>query len=141
ENQKKSAKTSEKIIVGLYKSDSSLGAISKCLKIPRSSVQTIVGRYKHYGTTQPSYRSGWRRVLSPRDERTLMRKVQINTRTTAKDLVKMQEEKVAFPKGYLIATILQFLPLPLDVTSLWNLVEVNHLCNEEEAHPGTTLHC
>nr|5UNK_A Chain A, Sleeping Beauty transposase [Oncorhynchus mykiss] len=31
-------------------------------------------------------------VLSPRDERTLVRKVQINPRTTAKDLVKMLEE-------------------------------------------------
>ena len=41
---------------------------------------------------QPSYRSGRRRVLSPRDERTLVRKVQINPRTTAKDLVKMLEE-------------------------------------------------
>ncbi|KAK6302280.1 hypothetical protein J4Q44_G00266350, partial [Coregonus suidteri] len=43
-------------------------------------------------TMQPSYRSGRRHVLSPRDERTLVRKVQINPRTTAKDLVKMLEE-------------------------------------------------
>jgi hypothetical protein len=41
------------------------------------------------GTTQPSYRSGSERVLSPRDECTL---VQINPRTRAKDLVKMLEE-------------------------------------------------
>ena len=32
-------------------------------------------------------------ILSPRDERTLVPKVQINPRTTAKDLVKMLEEK------------------------------------------------
>uniref|UniRef100_A0A4W5Q1I9 Lysyl oxidase like 4 n=1 Tax=Hucho hucho TaxID=62062 RepID=A0A4W5Q1I9_9TELE len=57
-----------------------------------SSVQTIVRKYEHHGTTQPSYRSGRRRVLSPRDEGTLVRKVQINPRTTAKDLVKMLEE-------------------------------------------------
>ena len=31
-------------------------------------------------------------LLSPRDERTLVRKVKINPRTTAKDLVKMLEE-------------------------------------------------
>uniref|UniRef100_A0AAZ3SFX4 Sleeping Beauty transposase HTH domain-containing protein n=1 Tax=Oncorhynchus tshawytscha TaxID=74940 RepID=A0AAZ3SFX4_ONCTS len=62
------------------KSGSFLGAISKCLKVPHSSVQTIVRKYKHHGTTQPSYSSGRRSVLSPRDER------------TAKDLVKMQEE-------------------------------------------------
>ncbi|CDQ87552.1 unnamed protein product [Oncorhynchus mykiss] len=78
--------------IDLHKSGSSLGAISKCLKVPHSSVQTIVRKYKHHGTTQPSYRSGRRRVLSPRDERTMVRKVKINPRTTAKDLVKMLEE-------------------------------------------------
>ena len=80
-----------KKIVDLHKSGSSLGAISKCLKVPRSSVQTIVSKYKHHETTQPSYRSGRRRVLSPRDLRTLVRKVQINSITTAKELVKMLE--------------------------------------------------
>ena len=74
------------------KSGSSLGAISKHLKVPRSSVQTIVRKYKHHGTTQLSYRSGRRCVLSPRDEHTLVWKVPINPRTTAKDLVKMLEE-------------------------------------------------
>ena len=77
-----------KKIVDLHKS----GAISKRLEIPRSSVQTIARKYKHHGTTQPSYRSGRRCVLSPRDERTLVRKVQINPRTTAKDLVNVLEE-------------------------------------------------
>src|SRR5439155_1172674 len=81
-----------KKIVDLHKSGSSTGAIFKCLKVPRSSVQTIVCKYKHHGTTQPSYCSGRRHVLSPRDERTLVRKVQINPRSTAKDLVKMLEE-------------------------------------------------
>ena len=77
--------------VDLHKSGSSLGAISKRLNVPRSSVQTIVRKYKYHGTTQPSYRSGRKRVLSPRDKCTLVRKVQINPRT-AKDLVKMLEE-------------------------------------------------
>uniref|UniRef100_A0AAZ3RCG7 Sleeping Beauty transposase HTH domain-containing protein n=1 Tax=Oncorhynchus tshawytscha TaxID=74940 RepID=A0AAZ3RCG7_ONCTS len=77
-----------KKIVDLHKSGSSLGASSKRLKVPHSSVQTIVHKYKHHGTTQLSYCSGRRRVLSPRDERTLVQKVQINPRTTAKDLVK-----------------------------------------------------
>ena len=81
-----------KKIVDLHKSGSSLGAISKCLKVPRLSVYTIVCKYKHHGTMQPSYRSGRRCVLSPRDECTLVRKVHINPRTTAKDLVKMLEE-------------------------------------------------
>ena len=81
-----------KTVVNLHKSGSSLRAIYKRLKIPRSSVQTILDKYKHHGTMQSSYRSRGRRVLSPRDERTLVRKVQINPRTTAKDLVKMLEE-------------------------------------------------
>ena len=37
----------------LHKSGSSLGAMSKQLKVPRSSVQTMVRKYKHHGTTQP----------------------------------------------------------------------------------------
>ena len=81
-----------KKMVDFHKSGSSLGAISKRLKVPRSTVQTIVCKYKHHGTTQPSYHSGRRHILSPRDERTLVRKVQIIPRTTAKDLVKMLEE-------------------------------------------------
>uniref|UniRef100_A0AAZ3RT80 Transposase Tc1-like domain-containing protein n=1 Tax=Oncorhynchus tshawytscha TaxID=74940 RepID=A0AAZ3RT80_ONCTS len=79
-------------IAHLQKSGSSLGEISKPQKVPRSSVQTVVCKYKHHRTTQPSYLSGRRCVLSPRDERTLVRKVQITSRTTAKDLVKMLVE-------------------------------------------------
>ena len=48
-NQKKPRP--QKKIVDLHKSDSSLGVISKRLKVPRSSVQTIVRKYKQYGTT------------------------------------------------------------------------------------------
>ena len=89
-----------KKIVDLHKSGSSLGAISKCLKVPRSYVQTIVCKYIYHGT-MPYHRytgSGRRRVqspredTSPREELTLVGKVQINPRTTAnKGLVKMLE--------------------------------------------------
>uniref|UniRef100_A0A673Z5I4 Uncharacterized protein n=1 Tax=Salmo trutta TaxID=8032 RepID=A0A673Z5I4_SALTR len=79
ENQKK-------ISQDLHESGSSLGAIAKHLKVPHSAVQTIIRKYKHHGTTQPSYRSGRRCFLYPRDERTLVRKVLVNPRT-AKDLV------------------------------------------------------
>ena len=81
-----------KRIVDFHKSGSSLGAISRCLKVPRSSVQTIICKYKHHGNVQPSYRSGRRRVLRPRDERALVRNVHINPRTKAKDLVKTLAE-------------------------------------------------
>ena len=79
-----------KNIVDLHKSVSSLGAISKRQKVPRSSVQTIVRKYKHHGTTQLPYCSRRRHVLSPRDERTLVQKVQINQ--SQKDLVKVLEQ-------------------------------------------------
>ncbi|CDQ76046.1 unnamed protein product [Oncorhynchus mykiss] len=52
----------------LHKSGSSLGAISKCLKVPHSSVQTIICNYKHPRTTRPSYCSGRKHILSPKDE-------------------------------------------------------------------------
>ena len=52
----------------------------------------ILGSNFQYGTRLPSYRSGRRCVLSPRDERTLVQKVQITPRTTAKDRVKLLEE-------------------------------------------------
>ena len=74
----KSREVSQKLrkrIADLHKSGSSFGAISKRLKVPRSSVPTIVRKYKHHGTTQPSYCSGRRHILAPRDERTLVRKV------------------------------------------------------------------
>ena len=91
ENQKKSAKTSENNCrppqVWFI-----LGSIFQTPEGTTLICQTIVRKYKHHGTTQPSYRSGRRRVLSPRDECTLVRKVQINLRTTSKDLVKMLEE-------------------------------------------------
>ena len=90
ENQKKSAKTSEKTVVDNHKTGSSLGAISKRLEVERSSVQTTVRKYKHHGSTQPSYHSG--SALSPRDERTLVQKGQINPRATAEDLWKMMED-------------------------------------------------
>uniref|UniRef100_A0AAR2LS16 Transposase Tc1-like domain-containing protein n=1 Tax=Pygocentrus nattereri TaxID=42514 RepID=A0AAR2LS16_PYGNA len=64
--------------VDLHKSGSSLGAISRYLKVPRSSVQTIICEYKQDGNVQLSYRSGRRQVLCPRDG--------------PKDLVKMLTE-------------------------------------------------
>ncbi|KAI4901871.1 hypothetical protein NFI96_006974 [Prochilodus magdalenae] len=64
----------------------------RCLKVPRSSVQTIIRKYKKDGNVQPSYRSGRKKVLCPRDERALVRSVHINPRAKAKDLVNMMAE-------------------------------------------------
>ena len=66
ENKNKSAK-----IVDLHKSGSSWGAISKCLKVPRSSVQTKVCEYR-------------RCVLSPIDERTLVAKSENQSQNNSK---------------------------------------------------------
>ena len=76
ENQTKSAKTSQKKLW-----------TSTRLVHPGSNFKTSEGT-----ACICTYHSGRRRILSPRDERTLVRKVQINPRTTAKDLVKMLVE-------------------------------------------------
>ena len=91
ENQKKSARTSE----NNCRPPQVWFILGNNFQMPEGtklSVQTIVRKYKHHGTMQQSYRLGRTRVLSPRDERTLVRKVQINPRTRAKALVKMLEE-------------------------------------------------
>ena len=80
-----------KIIVDLHKSGSCLGAIYKCLKVPCSSVQTIVRKNKHHWTTQPSYRSGRRRVMSPRDERTLVRKGPNQSQNNSKSISTLKQ--------------------------------------------------
>ena len=93
-----------KKIVDLHKSGSSRGAISKRLKVPRSSVQTIVRKYKH-GTTQPSYRSGRRRVLSPRDEHILVRKClnksQNNSKGPCEDAGGNKYKSIFINKSYI----------------------------------------
>lgn len=65
----------------LSKSGSSVGTISKSLKLLCSSVQTIICKYRHDGSLQPSHCSGRRRALRPRAERVLVLSVQINPRT------------------------------------------------------------
>ena len=79
-------------LVVLHKSGSSWEQFPNAWRYHFHLYKKNVRKYKHHGTTQPSYRSGRRHVLPPRDERTLMRKVQFNPRTTAKALVKMMEE-------------------------------------------------
>ena len=74
----------KKRIVDLHKSGSSFGSISRCLKVPRSSVQTIMHKYKHHANIQLS--SGRRQILCPRDKYALVRNVHINPRTKAKHL-------------------------------------------------------
>ena len=96
EKSKEISQDLRKEIVDLHKSGLTLGAISKRLKVlPRSSVQTIVRKYKHHGTKQPSYRSGRRRILSPRDESTLLRKVKINVDV----LFKLNNLKAMLPNN------------------------------------------
>ena len=51
----------------LQKSDSSLGSISRHLKVLQSSLHTIILLYKHQVSAQPSHFSGRRWVLCRRD--------------------------------------------------------------------------
>lgn len=75
-----------KKIVELHKSGSSLGSISKQLSVPRASVQTVVYKYKNFGTTLTLPRSGRRHKLSPKDEKTLVQKVHLDPKMTTKKL-------------------------------------------------------
>lgn len=70
---------------------SSLVAISKHLNEACSSGQTIVCNTMEI--MQQSNFSERKCILSPRDEWTLVQKLQINPRTTIKDLVKMPKKK------------------------------------------------
>ena len=78
----------QKKIVDFYKSGLSLGAISKQLQTPRASVQTIICKYKAFGSTETLQRSGRKRKLTTKDEQILVRKVKLNPKTTKKDMIK-----------------------------------------------------
>ncbi|KAI4883205.1 hypothetical protein NFI96_011063 [Prochilodus magdalenae] len=74
-----------KRIVDLHKSGSSLVAISRCLKVPRSSVQNnYTLSNKKDGNVQPSYCSGRKKVLCPRDERAFGSKCAYQPRAKSK---------------------------------------------------------
>lgn len=76
----------KKRIIDLNKSGKSLGAISKQLQVPRSTVQTIVCKYKLHGIVVSLPRSGRKRKLSPAAERKLVRMVKSQPRTTKKQV-------------------------------------------------------
>ena len=77
-----------KKIVDFYKSGLSFGAISKQSQRPRAHVQTIIRKYKAFGTTETLQRSGRKSKLTTKDEQILVRKVELNPKTTKKDMVK-----------------------------------------------------
>lgn len=78
-------------VITLHKSGLSLGKISKQLKVPRSSVQSIVRKFKSQGTVVTSSRSGRKSKISKTAERKLLRLVKNNPTTTKKELVKELE--------------------------------------------------
>lgn len=71
-----------KRIVDLHKSGKSLGAISKELYIPKSSIQSIIRKYDQYGCVSTLPRSGRRPKLSHSDELKLVKMFKENPGTT-----------------------------------------------------------
>uniref|UniRef100_A0A147A9W2 Transposase n=1 Tax=Fundulus heteroclitus TaxID=8078 RepID=A0A147A9W2_FUNHE len=69
-------------IVDLHKSGKSLGAISKELQIPKSSVQSIIRKYDLFGCVSTLPRSGRRPKLSHSDELKLVKMFKDNPGTT-----------------------------------------------------------
>ena len=91
EKAKEYSQDLRKSIIQLHKSGTSLGAISRQLEVPRSSVQTILRKYRDLGTTKTLPRSGRKSKLTPTDERALVRKVRFNPKTTKKHLCQELE--------------------------------------------------
>ena len=73
-------------IIHFHKRGSSLGGISRRLKIPKQSVATIIRKYKTCGLTQSLPRSGRPPKLSPALKRKLVWVVRNNPKTTKKQL-------------------------------------------------------
>lgn len=76
----------KKRIIDFNKSGKSLVAISKQLQVPRSTVHTIVCRYKVHGTVASLPLSGRKRKPSPATERKMVRMVK-NQQSTIKKQV------------------------------------------------------
>lgn len=76
----------KKWIIDLNKSGKSLGAISKQLQVPRSTVHTTVCKYKVHGTVVSLPRSGRKSKLSPAAEKKLVRMVKSKPRTAKKQV-------------------------------------------------------
>lgn len=73
-------------IIDLRESGESYGAIAKQLKVPRSSVQTVVQKYEVTGSVENTPRPGRKRKLSRNAERTLVRKMTMDPKLTKKQL-------------------------------------------------------
>ena len=65
-------------IIGLYRGMHTFGQMSKILEIPRSTVQSVVGKWRSTGSTLNLMRSGRPRKLSLRDVRNLRKTIQRN---------------------------------------------------------------
>ena len=73
-------------IIDFHKRRSSLGGISRRLKISKQSVAIIIRKYKTFALTQSLSRSGRPPKLSPGSERKLVRMVRNNPKTTKKQV-------------------------------------------------------
>ncbi|CAB3995343.1 Transposable element Tcb1 transposase [Paramuricea clavata] len=78
-------------IVDFHKTGSSLGKISRRLKIPKQSVATIVRKYKSVGMIHTLPRSGRKPLLSATAEQ-LVRMVRSNPKSTKKHVCREMQD-------------------------------------------------
>ena len=80
-------------IINFHKSGNSYSTISNRLAIPRSTVQSVVKKFKRVGTTENLPGRGRKPKLSPKNVRKRCHKVNINPSVVSKDIDKSLNTK------------------------------------------------
>ncbi len=77
----------KKKIIQEYEKGGTLGGIANQFSISKATVQSIVKKFNDFGLITNLPKSGRKKILTPTDERNLIRKVQANPRLTRKAIV------------------------------------------------------
>ncbi|GBO13741.1 hypothetical protein AVEN_98084-1 [Araneus ventricosus] len=68
----------KKLIVGHYKSGKSIRKVSDILKISKSTVFSIISKYRKTGSVENEARTGRKAIFTPREQRWFVKKITIN---------------------------------------------------------------
>ncbi|XP_076326346.1 uncharacterized protein LOC143233705 [Tachypleus tridentatus] len=91
-NRKELSSDLKNRIIVKYKSRVSLSGIAKQLNVPKSTVQSIIDKYKLTGSIANLPRSGRPTKISERTKRKVLREVSRNPRLTRNDVQKLVRE-------------------------------------------------
>ena len=79
-------------IVACHEANEGYGTISKRLQVPIPTIQSLLKKFKEFGTTENLKRTGRPCKISPRYARGIVRKAQIDPKITSKQLQEDLEE-------------------------------------------------